>query len=429
LIRWNVRGSLLSERNAVLNTTPLPCPRPPSVRRSALALAALPVLGVVLSTRTAEAKVVMSADGSSQTYQLLGQAFSIEVPDCGHMVPHITQENDDELHKPVFVFALHVALDDDRCGAKDRQRTEVRNKLPEIAGQNGDTVYYHWKFKLPPGFQTSRYFTHIFQIKSDAADPVMTLSPDNSTMNIDGGIGQRASAPLAKFIGVWAGVDLKILYGSSGHVDMTIKRVDTGEVLLQHSGGADTWQGNGGGHDCKFGLYRSLDDRTALRDEQVRFDDFCFSKGSADDCGGAFPTIDAGSSPLDAANGGTGGDTGGGGTAGSDTGGGNATGGTAGAGTGSGGSETGGADTSGTTGGSGSYNPGTGGFDPGGTGGSAQPGGTTGTGGRGREASEATGAINCTIAMTNPGNGRTTTAFGWLACALGLFRRRRRSDT
>jgi MYXO-CTERM domain-containing protein len=31
--------------------------------------------------------------------------------------------------------------------------------------------------------------------------------------------------------------------------------------------------------------------------------------------------------------------------------------------------------------------------------------------------------------MTNPGTGRTTTAFGWLACALGLFRRRRRSDT
>jgi hypothetical protein len=385
-----------------------------------LALAALPVLGVVISTRTAEAKVVLSADGSSQTYALLGQAFSIEVPDCGHMVPHIAQEMDDELHKPVFVFSIHVNLDDDRCTAKDRQRTEVRNKLPEVAGQNGDTVYYHWKFKLPPGFQTSKYFTHIFQIKSDAADPVMTLSPDGTTLGLDGGIGQRASAPVAKFIGVWVGVDLKILYGTSGHVDMTIKRVDTGEVLLQSSGGADTWQGNAGGHDCKFGIYRSLDDRAALRDEQVRFSDFCFSKASADDCNGAFPTIDAGSSPPDPGNGGTGGDTGGGGSAGGGSGGGDTTGGTAGASAGSGRNETGGADMSDGSGGSGSYTGGTGGFDPGGIGGSAR---TTGTGGRGQQASDASGAINCTIATTNTGNGSTAAAFGLLACALGLCRR------
>ena len=43
-------------------------------------------------------------------------------------------------------------LDDDRCGAKDRQRVEIRAKSSDIVAQNGETVWYRWKFRLPPGF-------------------------------------------------------------------------------------------------------------------------------------------------------------------------------------------------------------------------------------------------------------------------------------
>src|SRR5438552_2860704 len=112
------------------------------------------LLGTALAGRSAHAKYLMAADGPGgvPTYELLGRAFTIEVPDCGHMVPHITEVMDDELKKNVFVFHIHVNQDDDRCGAKDRQRTEIRGgKLAEIVASNGQTVYYRWKFKLPAG--------------------------------------------------------------------------------------------------------------------------------------------------------------------------------------------------------------------------------------------------------------------------------------
>jgi Polysaccharide lyase len=380
--------------------------------------AVLTLLGVATSTRAAQGKVTMTADGAGQTYELLENVFSIEVPDCGHMVQHITEEMDADLHKPVFVFSIHVNQDDDRCGAKDRQRTEIRGKVAEVAGQNGETVYYRWKFKLPVGFQTSSNFTHVFQIKSDAADPVMTLSPEGTTVGINGVVGRHAMTPLAKFVGVWVGVDLKVVYGSSGHLDMTIKRLDNGETILAYSGNHDTWQGNDGGHDPKFGIYRSLNDRSALRDEQVRFADFCISKTSGAECGdpGFPPPDDAGSSTEDPGNGGSGGEgTGGGGTGGE-------------------GNGTGGAGASGEAGGSSPNTGGPGGFDPVGAGGSVETGGMAEIGGQSpgpdqdrAGASRATGAINCSIATASAARESTAAGLGLLACAFGLCRRRRRA--
>jgi uncharacterized membrane protein YgcG len=309
------------------------------------------MLAVGLPARVAHAKFLMAADGpgGTPTYELLGRGFTIEVPDCGHMVPHITEVMDDELKKPVFVFHAHVNQDDDRCGATDRQRTEIRGgKLPEIVASNGQTVYYRWKFKLPAGFQSSASFTHIFQIKSDAASPVMTLTPRSGNLSIDGIVGVRGTTPLTKFIDTWVVVDLKLLFASAGHIDMTIRRLSDGEMLFSHSGAADTWQGNAAGHDSKYGIYRSLNNRASLRDEQVRFADFCISKTSAAECddgsigggGTPTPTPDAGVTPEpeDAGAGGAAGEE-----PGSGGGGGQSTGGSgAGGGSGGGGDETGG---------------------------------------------------------------------------------------
>jgi hypothetical protein len=55
-------------------------------------------------------------------------------------------------------------------------------------------------------------------------------------------------------------------------------------VLFDYSGDADTWDTGASGHDSKFGIYRSLNNRDRLRDEQVRFADFCASKQSASEC-------------------------------------------------------------------------------------------------------------------------------------------------
>jgi hypothetical protein len=250
----------------------------------------------------AQARELISADGPDgvATYTLLGRAYSIEVPDCGHMVPHITEEFDAELGKDVFVFHLHVNEDTDRCGATDRQRTEIRGgKLASIVASNGETVHYRWKFKLPVGFQTSPNFTHIFQVKSDAGSPVMTLTPRNTTMAIDGGVGERGKTALAPFLGTWVVVELTVLYGTAGHIDLTIRRVAGGQTLMSYSGDADTWQASDTGHDPKFGIYRSLSDPTYLRDEQVRFADFCVSKVSAAECDdGPAPPRDAGTDAV-----------------------------------------------------------------------------------------------------------------------------------
>src|SRR4029079_3061853 len=157
-------------------------------------------LGAALAARPAHAKYSLSADGpgGTPTYQLLGDKFTIETPDCGHMVPHITEAMDDTLKKAVFVFHLHVTshLDDDRCGATDRQRTEIRGgKSGDTYSTNGQTAYYRWKFRLPPGFQTSGSFAPIFQIKSDAAAPVMTLTPRGTNIAIDGIVGAHGAVP------------------------------------------------------------------------------------------------------------------------------------------------------------------------------------------------------------------------------------------
>src|SRR5437667_11606412 len=61
-----------------------------------LAARVVPVLALVLAAPAAQARYLMSADGPGgvPTYELLGKAYTIEVPDCGHMVPHITEEFD-----------------------------------------------------------------------------------------------------------------------------------------------------------------------------------------------------------------------------------------------------------------------------------------------------------------------------------------------
>jgi hypothetical protein len=258
---------------------------------------------LLLPAPAAQARNLMSADGpgGTATYALLQQAYSTELPDCGHMVPHITEEMDSELGKNVFVFHAHVAQDDDRCGAADRQRTEIRARAADIVASNGETVYYRWKFKLATGFQAAASFTHIFQIKSDQAAPVMTLTPRTSTFAIDGRIGARGTTSLAKFIGAWVVVDLKVRYANDGSVDATIRRLSNGEVLFSYSGAADMWDDGSSGHDSKFGIYRSLNNRGDLRDEQVRFADFCASKVSAAECAdGALPPPDAGAPGVDA---------------------------------------------------------------------------------------------------------------------------------
>src|SRR5215213_8936857 len=123
-------------------------------RLVAFAVALIPV-ALLVPARAAHARNLMSADGPGGTYERIRTAYTTELPDCGHNVPHITEEFDNELKRNVFVFHAHVDEDDDRCGGQDRQRTEIRARASDIVAQHGETVFYRWKFRLDSGFQGS----------------------------------------------------------------------------------------------------------------------------------------------------------------------------------------------------------------------------------------------------------------------------------
>jgi hypothetical protein len=293
------------------------------------------------------ARDMISADGPGNTYQLLERSYGIEVPDCKHMVPHMTEVMDDELKKNVFVFHAHVNQDDDRCMNSDRQRTEIRGRAGGVQGPLGSTRHYRWMMKLPAGFRPSGNFTHVFQIKAygnghGSGAPIMTLTPRNGTFGIDGRIGTRASTQLSNVVNQWVVIELTIVHANAGRLALTVRRWRDNMVLISYSGNADMYDDGAGYGAPKFGIYRSLNSAGSLRDEQVRFADFCVSSTSVAECadgnqpqppppgdggtpppapadGGAAP--DAGSTEADASvgsdasgTGGTGGSTGTGGT-------------------------------------------------------------------------------------------------------------------
>jgi hypothetical protein len=285
----------------------------------ALALGIACVATTVLSPLISSAQVTISADGPGNTYELLeSRGFGLETPDCGHAVRHIREVFDGTLGKNVFAFDIHRDLDDDRCTNSDRQRLEVKT-APGDANQdilqhtNGQTAYYRWKFRLPSGFQASPNFTHIFQIKaqagSDAGSPILTItpragSPDRLEIIFtppsgQSGGGVKAQADLSLFRNVWVEAFVQYRSADSGNIQLSLKRLSDGATLLSwNSGTLDTWRAGNNYNRGKWGIYRSLNSLSSLRDETVLFADWCVSETSAGQCpsaagGGGMVRIEA----------------------------------------------------------------------------------------------------------------------------------------
>lgn len=246
---------------------------------------------------------VLSANGPGNTYEridsILGGSAE-ETPDCSHPAfgRHISEVFDNTLNKYVFVFSIHVSPDNDRCTNFDRQRNEIKTYGPSPDGLKGflnDTVTYHWKFKLDSGFKPSPSFTHIHQIKAGDGDdgaPLITLTPrygnpDKMQIIHTGSssatsLGTVTTVNLAPFKGAWVQVEEKLTYKNSGSYSITIKRISDGAVLLSYNKeGIDLWRTGTTFCRPKWGIYRSLNDSSYLRDEEVRFNDFCIAKSPA----------------------------------------------------------------------------------------------------------------------------------------------------
>lgn len=261
----------------------------------------LMAIAILAALPTAHAQVTLTADGRTPAYTSIEKFFHAgpETPDCSHpqFGPHITEAMDNELGKYVFVFNIHVKPDNDRCKNFDRQRLEIKAEGSSPDGLKGflnDSMTYRWRFRLPEGFRPSEGFTHIHQIKAfdgDAGAPLITLTPRAGSpehmqiIHIDskGSNKTLTEVKLEPFIGQWVEAYEKVTYGPHGNYSLVIRRIKDGAELLNYAtNDIDLWRKGTTIMRPKWGIYRSLKYSGDLRDEQLRFDDFCIAKGKAD---------------------------------------------------------------------------------------------------------------------------------------------------
>jgi len=238
----------------------------------------------------------LRADGTSDTYSLFNQVLggtATEVPDCGHSGKHIWMGNDGTLNKQVFYFNAHRDQDDDRCTNTDRQRTEIKSTSNHLVGGHGETLSMSWNFKLDAGFQPSTSFTHIHQLKAvggNEKQPLITITPRKGSTNTLQIIHisnsevttHLGSTNLAPFLGTWVHVQEEALFWSGGgKYSVKFTRVSDGSTIWSlEKSSIDMWRDSASYIRGKWGIYRSLNDKSSLRDETVRFNDFCIGKGN-----------------------------------------------------------------------------------------------------------------------------------------------------
>ena len=249
-------------------------------------------------------QVILNADGPGNTYELITNVFApgrgvnaVEAPDLIHSSfgRHINEVYDNDLNKYVFEFYSHVSPDNDPVTLyTDRQRNEIKTYAgspDNLKGIVGETVTYKWRFKVPSGFQPSSSFTHIHQIKAvdgDDSNPLFTLTPRKGTPNKleliytkddISGTDKKIIVDLSLFEGIWVEATEIIKIGATGTYSISIKKVSDGTSILSYSeGNIATIRPDNSFIRPKWGIYRSLNDVSSLRDESIRFSDFSISE-------------------------------------------------------------------------------------------------------------------------------------------------------
>lgn len=261
-------------------------------------LVVLVLLLAFLSRPYLYAQTILTADGQTDTYTLINNAFggtAEEVPDCSHpdFGPHITQSFDDTLQNFVFDFWMHVTPDNDRCVNVDRQRNEIKTNSDALVAFEGDTLEHRWLFQLDAGFQPSPNFTHIHQIKAidgNAGAPLITLTPRAGNPNQlqlietdDAGHGTTlAQTDLTPFLGQWVEADEQATFDWNGTYSIVLRRASDGVVLFSYNKDSiELWRTGTTRIRGKWGIYRSLNSESYLRDEDVLYGGFCVAKAPA----------------------------------------------------------------------------------------------------------------------------------------------------
>jgi Secretion system C-terminal sorting domain len=262
------------------------------------------VAALLFCGKAGNAQVVLNADGSGNTYELINSVLApgynaVESPDLSHGAfgRHIAEVFDAQLNKNVFEFYSHVTPDNDpSTTATDRQRVEIKtyDQSPaNLKGTVGETVTYKWRFRVPVGYQPSATFSHFHQIKPVAGDddnPLFTLTARKGTPNkleltytATGASGtiKPAIVDLSLFEGNWVEVTEKVEIGAAGKYAISIKKVSDGTILLSYyNGNIATIRADNDFIRPKWGIYRSIATPADLRDEALRFSDFSIAEGA-----------------------------------------------------------------------------------------------------------------------------------------------------
>jgi hypothetical protein len=256
-------------------------------------------LTIIFGSCLSFSQVLINADSTVDTYALVrSKGLKLEVPDCIHSGKHVYNIWDDELKEYVFAFDSHINLDNDRCRGFDRIRTEmtITDSVPPsfLGAHDGDTFTYTWKFRLDKHFIANPSFSHIHQIKAvgggDDGMPMITLTTRAGSMEMLQLIFSPAKGNgkeiilnqlnLTQFKGEWIEVIETVTYNINGQFSIVLKKINNGDTLLSYSNNnIGLSRPNAYFYRPKIGIYRSLKNRTIIRDETVRFTDFCIAKG------------------------------------------------------------------------------------------------------------------------------------------------------
>lgn len=243
-------------------------------------------------------EILLSSERKGNTYELINSVFApgynvVEAPDCSHesFGRHIDEVFDNELNKNVFRFHIHKTPDNDRCKNFDRQRNEIKtyDKSPDgLLGVKGEKVVYSWSFKLSGDFKSSSSFTHIHQLKAVGGEeesmPLITLTtrkgaPDRLELRYAERTSQTTleSTDLSHFKGQWVHVVETVIFGEkdNGAYKIEITDITNKKTLFSYSNTEiRMWKTNASFMRPKWGIYRSLNNASDLKDEQVLFADF-----------------------------------------------------------------------------------------------------------------------------------------------------------